>query len=415
MDIPNYGPPPGQPIQPGYPMMNPVNPNPVFGQPPIPPGNMNPAMAPVYYPQVNNATYPAPQGFPAGAPTNFMGTVPGYEGIATGGDGGKFLPPPPPEMGLGPIPAPAPGQSNWQVPCITNEDAKEALMEYANGECCYGTSPVQEMEMQALKPFNTYRYRLETFTETRGCDWATSPFKGQTLDSPNHGQAPPPWQIPVKNPTLFTDEQLKMPVPHTSSVKPCQLCNGAGKIVCQTCHGSRGQCTRCNGKGENSEKETCDQCGGDGKEDCKTCNNSNIQTCQPCEGKGQVVSFIELTVTWKNNISEFIPDYNSEFPVSKFEKVKGDKIFTDEQIMVPPVVNFPEASINHASQNCVQEHHSKYFTSCRVLKQRQSIEWLPLTKVEYSWKGKSYSYFVYGKEKKVHTEKYPDTCCCVIL
>lgn len=412
MDTSNCGPPPGQPFQPGYPMMNPVNSNPVYGQPQFPPTIMN---APSYYPQVNNAAVVGPPGYPAGAPvSNFMGTVPGYEGIATGGNGGKFLPPPP-DMVPGPVPVPAPGEATWQIPSISHEDAKEALLEYANGECCYGTTPVEEMQIQGLKPYNTYRYRLETFTESRSCDSATTPFTGQNVDSPNNGPAPLPWHVTVKTPTLFKDEQLKMPVPHTASVKPCPMCNGVGKTVCQKCHGTRSQCSQCNGKGENSEKETCDSCGGDGNEKCNTCKNTNIQTCPSCNGKGQVVGFIELTVTWKNNISEFIPDHSSEFPVSKFEKVNGDKIFSDENLMVPPVVNFPEASINHASQNCVQEHHAKYFTTCRILKQRQNIEWLPLTKVEYTWKGKPYSYFVYGKEKKVHTEKYPATGCCVIL
>uniref|UniRef100_A0A8C5PZ87 Protein SSUH2 homolog n=2 Tax=Leptobrachium leishanense TaxID=445787 RepID=A0A8C5PZ87_9ANUR len=416
MDPSNCGPPPELAFQPGYPMMNPVNPNPVYGQPQYPPTNVMPVMAPVYYPTVNNAAAVGPPVYPAGAPgaPPFMGNVPGYEGIATGDNGGKFLPPPP-DMLPGPAPVPAPGETTWQIPSISNEDAKEALLEYANGECCYGNSPVEEMQIQSLKPFNTYRYRLETFTESRACDWTTTPFTGQNVDSANNGPAPLPWHVPVNNPALFKDEQLKMPVPHTSSIKPCPLCNGVGKTVCQKCHGSRGECKRCNGKGQNSSNETCDQCGGDGKENCKTCNNSNIQKCPTCNGKGQVVSFIELTVTWKNNLSEFIPDPRSEFPISKFEKVNGEKVFCDENMMVPPLVSFPEPSINHASQNCVQEHRTKYFATCRVLKQKQSIEWLPLTKVDYTWKGKPYNYFVYGKEKKVHTDKYAQTCCCVIL
>ncbi|XP_053324965.1 protein SSUH2 homolog [Spea bombifrons] len=414
MDTFNYGAPPGQAFQPGYPMNHGG-----FAQPPVPPAGMNPAMAPAYYPPVNNAGFPSPaQGFPAAAatapPAEFPGPLPGYESIFGGDNGGKFLPPPP-DMGPGPAPVPSSADSSWQVPSISNEDAKDALLEYVNGECCYGTTPVNEMAIQALKPYNTYRYRLETFTEARTCDWTTTPYTGQTLDSPANGPAPLPWQIPVTAPPLFKDETKKTPVPHTSSVKQCPLCNGIGKIVCQKCHGSRGQCSSCNGKGENSEKEKCHRCDGDGKENCSSCNNNNVQTCTTCNGKGQVVSFIELTVTWKNNVSEYIPDHNSDFPIDKFKEVKGDKIFTDEQMMVPPLVNFPEASINQASQNCVQDHRNQYFTTCRVLRQRHSIEWLPLTKVEYTWKEKPYNYFVYGKEKKVYTEKYAQTCCCVIL
>ncbi|XP_068109200.1 protein SSUH2 homolog isoform X2 [Hyperolius riggenbachi] len=404
MDVPHYG----APGQPPYPV-NPGMANPIMAPGPNYPPVMNPGpVAPGFYPGMHtDPVAPNPSPYP-----QFTG-IPGYEGMAGDGSGGKFLPPPPV---VGPAPDALPTSvDNWTVPSISQDTAKQALLDYASGQCCYGKSPVQEMEIRQMKPFNTYRYRLETFTESRSCDWVSQPLTSNNLDTAANGPAPQPWEIIAEPPSLFHEDTKKMPVPHTSSKKQCQECNGKGKIICQTCNGnSQVKCNFCSGTGRSASEE-CSHCSGSGSVGCKTCNQTNVQTCPGCKGKGQVVTFIEMTITWKNNLYEFIPDHHSDFPTDLFKKVTGEKIFNDEQYLVPPLVNFPEASINQASQTAVQKHYSEFVSSCRILKQRQSIEWLPLTKVEYSWKGKNCSYFVYGRENRVETKDYPATCCCTIL
>ncbi|XP_018410715.1 PREDICTED: protein SSUH2 homolog [Nanorana parkeri] len=383
-----------QPVHPGYPM-NPVGANPMMLQGPNYPPAMNPVMAPGFYPLVNTNAL-APQAAPYPQFTN----IPGYEGMSDDGSG-KFLPPPP-VVGPGPDALPTPSNKDWTIPSITQEMAKQALLDYVSGQCCYGSSPVEEMEIQQMKPFNTYRYRLETFTESRSCEWVTKPLTNDKLDGPSNGPAPQPWDIILEPPALFHEETKKQSIPHTSSKKECEECHGKGKIICQKCNGNgRVKCETCNGTGRSAGEE-CSNCMGTMSQGCKTCNQTNVQTCPGCAGKGQVVSYIEMTVAWKNNLYEFIPAQNSEFPTDLFKKV-------------PPLVNFPDASINQASQTAVQQHYSQFISSCRILKQRQTIEWLPLTKVEYNWKGKSCKYFVYGRENKVETKDYPSTCCCVIL
>ncbi|XP_075039843.1 protein SSUH2 homolog [Mixophyes fleayi] len=431
MDTSNFG-PPGHQYQPGYPI-NPVGANPLMvpvenyppamnpamtpgvNYPPaMAPGGMyppamNPAVAPVYYPTVNTNTPDPPM-----APHAPFTGIPGYEGIAGSNNDGRFLPPPP-IIGPGPGDVPSPANRDWTIPTISHETAKKALLDYANDHCCYGSSPVEEMEITQLRPFSTYRYRLETFTESRACEQVTKPLSDQPIDSAANGPAPQPWEIQARAPSLFQEDIKKMPVPHTSSKKACQECNGKGKIICQTCNGnSRVKCDFCNGSGSRAGEE-CSDCSGSGMKGCKTCNQTNVQTCPCCSGKGQVITYIELTITWKNNLFEFISDHYSDFPTDLFKKVTGEKLYTDEQLLVPPLLNFPEPSINQASQNAVQQHYSQFISSCRILKQRQSIEWLPLNKVEYTWKEKNCNYFVYGKENKVETKNYPKTCCCVIL
>ncbi|KAL8212656.1 UNVERIFIED_CONTAM: Protein ssuh2 [Gekko kuhli] len=55
-------------------------------------------------------------------------------------------------------------------------EAQEAFLEYASSNCCYSSSPAREMVFEDLQAFNTYRYRLETFTESRSLEWRTKPF-----------------------------------------------------------------------------------------------------------------------------------------------------------------------------------------------------------------------------------------------
>lgn len=45
------------------------------------------------------------------------------------------------------------------------------------------------------------------------------PETGQTVDGPQYGTSPPPWDIPVSMPQRYTDMVEKVRVPHSSFVK----------------------------------------------------------------------------------------------------------------------------------------------------------------------------------------------------
>ncbi|XP_031757018.1 protein SSUH2 homolog isoform X1 [Xenopus tropicalis] len=401
-----YGPPPSQSMG-AAPFVAPVSPYPNLNSslaaPTYPPVGMDSPSAPLLGPGAIGPTAPS---------SDMFGPVPGYEGI--GDNSGRFLPPPPPALIPGPA-VPSPENAEWTIPCISEDAAKEAFLQYAKESCCYGTSPAQDMVFKEFTSFNTYRYRLETFTESREFNWQTKPFDGHAADVGVHGTPPQPWDIPVQYPALFKDDEKKMPVPGTSSIKTCPQCMGIGKTTCTKCAGTgRVQCTWCHGTGHRDGEDSCSTCQGHGTESCRTCSGA-MQCCQGCSGKGKVVNFIQLTVTWKNNIFEFVADHNSDFQTDLFKKVTGEKLFTDEQHLVSPLVTFPKQSINKASQDGQNEHYNTFSSTSRILRQRQTIELLPLTKVHYTWKENPYSYFVYGRENKVYTTNYPQKCCCVLL
>ncbi|CAJ0941450.1 unnamed protein product [Ranitomeya imitator] len=438
---------------------------------------MNPALASAVMSEAASLTNPAVIIEGPTAPPSDWANIPGYEGMS-GHHGGKLLPPPPmPDVG------PTPASTNWLIPSISEDDARRALVEYSNGKCCYGSSPAEEMDFQELQAFNTYRYRLETFTELRACDWVTAPFTGQPVDSALFGVPPQPWDIPINIPALFKDGETKMPVPHTSSLKTCPQCLGTCRTVCKKCHGTEG-CSVGFVMGEGANLRTLVITAGDEERKgewnvsehdgilfeaqarsplhfslnapmldrptvrdhrhypqgkvilnilaknkthlvygidngfirCTVCNSSKFVRCEGCSGHGQILNFIQLTVTWKNHIYEFVADHNSDFPTELFEKVTGEKIFMDEKLLLSPLVAFPVPSINQSSQFALQQHRTEFFSTGRVLRQRHSIQLLPLTKVEYVWRENRYNYFVYGKENKVYTENYPQKCgCCVVM
>uniref|UniRef100_A0A8C8RPD8 Protein SSUH2 homolog n=1 Tax=Pelusios castaneus TaxID=367368 RepID=A0A8C8RPD8_9SAUR len=342
--------------------------------------------------------------------------ISGYEGTALGDGGGKDLPPPSnlvTDRGGG---GPPSAQTNWNIPAVSEDTAKEAFIQYAAGKCCYSSTPAKEMVFRDLHPFNTYRYRLETFTESRSSEWKTTPYKGEFVDSFLLGPAPLPWDIQVEVPTMFTDTKTSVKVPHTSLLKDCHNCRSSGTIRCTKCHGRRKvDCWVCHGSGTRMNDDRCSHCHGSGRSRCNSCSGSGHKTCTICAGKGQLLYYIELQVKWKNNIFEYVADQRSGFPADFFKEVTGQKMFVDEQSMVYPVVNFPDPSINQASEKAVVQHHTQFASTSRVLRQRQTIELIPLTKVEYEWQGKRYSYYVYGDENRVYAENYPQKCCCSVL
>ncbi|KAJ6668298.1 hypothetical protein lerEdw1_015675 [Lerista edwardsae] len=307
-----------------------------------------------------------------------------------------------------------PHERNWNILLVSEPEVKEALLQYAASKCCYRTTPAKEMKVQNLTPLNTYRYRLETFTETRETHLASEIYDGGFVDSSAVAPPPAPWEIIVDLPPLFTDCEMHIPVPHTYSVeKTCSSCGGSGS---NWANGDYAVCLFCSGSGSNR----CTQCCGTGRVKCYRCNGSGI-----------LLYHTELTITWKTHVTEHVAEKNTGFPAHHFQEVNGKKIFTEEQslvntnslvcVFVPawvyPIVGFLEPSIDEGSLACISQHRMQLVSTSdhRVLRQRQTIEVVPLTKVEYEWKGKLHSFYLFGNENKVYTKDYPARCCCSVM
>ncbi|XP_051524304.1 protein SSUH2 homolog isoform X1 [Myxocyprinus asiaticus] len=350
---------------------------------------------------------------PSAPPASMFDTVPGYEGTMAGGGGG-YLPPPMPSVPT-PAPEPSPNQPEWLIPSISEERAREALATYVASKCCYSSAPVKEGVITNMESFNTYRYRLETFTESRSSEWSQEPYSGQPVDA-GAQPAPGPWQIAVQAPAFFQEHKQTIKVPYTSSVKNCHSCLGMGRSLCSTCAGAGNKvCWVCNGSGLRVGDDRCTHCNGRGCENCSFCSGNGSLQCDTCHGKGQLLVFINLNVKWSTEKDDFVAQQLSGLKEHNLERVSGKELFRDTQYMLYPVMGFPDASLVQASERLVRDHQVKFAQTSRILQQRQTIELIPITKVNYMWKGKPHVYFVYGNEFEVNADDYPATCCCSVM
>ncbi|XP_051915819.1 protein SSUH2 homolog isoform X1 [Hippocampus zosterae] len=357
---------------------------------------------------------PAPdsQG-PSAPPASMFDNMPGYEGTVAGGGGG-FLPPPMPTHPT-PQPPPGPEQPQWNIPSISEATAREAFALWVSSKCCYSSAPAKDGVITNMEAFNTYRYRLETFTESRSTEWSHEPYKGQPVDA--YAQPPPgPWDIPATAPSFFTESQQIIKVPYTSSMKSCHVCMGMGRTTCKDCTGAGNKvCWVCNGAGFRHGNERCNTCFGRGRENCHFCHGQGFKQCPTCHGKQQLLVYINLTVKWTNNSDDYVVEQCSGLDLNNLSQVSGREVFKDSQYLVYPVMGFPDPAVVNAAQRLIGEHQGRFSQSGRILHQRQTIELIPVTKVTYSWKGKTHVYFVYGNEFKVNADNYPATCCCAVM
>uniref|UniRef100_A0A8B9LDC4 Ssu-2 homolog, related sequence 1 n=2 Tax=Astyanax mexicanus TaxID=7994 RepID=A0A8B9LDC4_ASTMX len=377
------------------------------------------------YGTVNAPTAAAAAGFPAMAaapaaatnapsapPASMFDSVPGYEGTVAGGGGG-YLPPPMPAVPM-PVPEAGPAQPNWNIPSISEDAAREAFVNFASSKCCYSTGPAKDGVITSMEPFNTYRYRLETFTESRSTEWLHEPYSNQPLDA-GMQRAPGPWEIAAQMPGFFQDTIQNIKVPYTSSVKMCHACVGMGRVPCKDCTGCGSKvCWVCNGSGFRQTNDRCMHCNGRGRDNCFKCSGKGTNECSTCRGRSQLLVFINLKVQWTNNKEDFVVEQSSGLRVENFSKVSGREMFKDSQFMLYPVMGFPDPAVAQASERLIREHMSKYGQMSRILQQRHTIELIPVTRVTYAWKGKSHLYFVFGNEMSVNAEDYPATCCSVM-
>ncbi|XP_052394401.1 protein SSUH2 homolog isoform X2 [Carassius gibelio] len=319
-----------------------------------------------------------PEEGPSAPPPGWLDSVTGYE-EHTGGDCTDQICPPPPDF----VPKPENDKNasvpNVMVPTVSEDVARDALLQFVGKKWTYSSKPAKNLIFKELIPFTVYRYRLETFTESRSSAWESEPHTGQCVDGPQNGVSPPPWNVQVSYPPKFTNAVQKVRVPHSSFIKPCHRCHGNGKV----------RCTHCRGQG----LTRCMFCHGSG--------HSRNRRCTTCHGRGR---------KRKNQVFEFIPNRVPEFPLKKFEKVSGEAFFVDENLLVYPIEGFPDQDICDASKGSIQNHLLKYSAVSRILQQRQTIELVPLTHVYYAYSGNDYDYFVFGRENKVHTTKYPSSC-----
>ncbi|XP_042568409.1 protein SSUH2 homolog [Cyprinus carpio] len=239
-----------------------------------------------------------PEEGPSAPPPGWLDSVTGYE-EHTGGD---QICPPPPDF----VPTSLKMTRNASVPNVMVPHrlrgcfSRDALLQFVGKKWTYSSKPAKNLIFKELTPFTVYRYRLETFTESRSSAWESEPHTGsECVDGPQNGVSPPPWNVQVSYPPKFTNAVQKIRVPHSSFIKvlrchcsPCHhCCHGNGK--CEGCTHCRGQgwtrCMFCHGSGH-SRNRRCTTCHGRGREKrCVSCHGKGYKGCLTCNGYRNLV------------------------------------------------------------------------------------------------------------------------------
>ncbi|XP_070559165.1 protein SSUH2 homolog [Ptychodera flava] len=308
---------------------------------------------------------------------------------------------------------------------ITEDEARDALIQYVDQFCCYGSQAAKKMTIESISPSSALHYILETYTESRSTGMTWEPYNGyDPVDGPTNGTPPSKWEIPCSPRALFYSEARNIEVPHTASVSPCHDCNGMGFNKCHRCHGDgRVPCSSCSGSGRVSRtnpegqrvQESCSQCMGVGKRRCDTCGGDGRITCRTCRGQRNLKHFLMLTVNFINHKSDHIIE-KTGVPKELLRDVSGAKVFEQTAVSIEPVSNYPVQEIVYQSARLVDEHRQAY-SGIKKLQQRHGLHAVPVTQCIYQWKEKHYYFWVYGNERCVYAPDYPQQNClgCSVL
>ncbi|KAK8813168.1 hypothetical protein WA158_002760 [Blastocystis sp. Blastoise] len=294
---------------------------------------------------------------------------------------------------------------------LTDSALRSALAQVVDTHCCWSKNVYKNMIIKTADHSDAFYIIWETFNETRSTAWTSEPYRGQNIDTPNMGMAPLPWSIAINGPDYFINQTQQVHVPHTDSVSSCLNCNGRGRIVCDNCNG-RGStfCNTCNGSGHNGDNR-CSFCNGNGRRRCSYCSGSGRLRCHKCDGHGRVVNFVQLTVVFKNNVFERVIDI-SGMPSEELKKGQGELLCQQKDYLLNPPTNHPDQRINGA---CIELfNQSKNFIQSsqgRLLQQRVTVSYIPVTKAIATRKDKDFTFYVYGLDNKAFTNEYPATCC----
>jgi len=224
-----------------------------------------------------------------------------------------------------------------------------------------------------------------------------------------NGRAPGPWEMEVQQPPPFAPTTLYQEVPHTASVQLCNYCHGTGHNRCINCLGmGHVTCNGCGGYG--GRGETCRSCQGSGRQRCYTCHGCGRVTCHICKGIGKLKVYLRLKVEWEVKLGQHVLE-RTDLPNELITQASGTTIFAQEFPRVFPLTSFFEPEINQASENLINTHAG--FSQTGILHcQRHDLRSVPVNEVHCLWKDKSYRFWVYGTEHKVHCPDYPQQCCC---
>uniref|UniRef100_A0A1I7SEL1 Protein SSUH2 homolog n=1 Tax=Bursaphelenchus xylophilus TaxID=6326 RepID=A0A1I7SEL1_BURXY len=154
--------------------------------------------------------------------------------------------------------------------------------------------------------------------------------------------------------------------------------------------------------------DLCLFCQGRGIKDCHHCKGQGKKTCSSCGGHGSVRQYTKLKVFFAVERSDYFT--HSEVPEILLAQASGEVSLMETQSYLMPIKKFPVNEINEVSKKLLAQHMQKSLGACRVIKQRQTVEAIPVAKVHWKLGKKSGIFYVFGTEKLCYIPKSPTKC-----
>ncbi|KAM3914407.1 protein SSUH2 homolog [Leptodactylus fuscus] len=293
---------------------------------------------------------------------------------------------------------------------LTLDAARDAVRRYVSSSNCCCRPRAEEPVIERVTQMPIYRYRLETFTETRHVEKICKPYTGQRIDAPDGNPQAEIWDIDVYTPKMFHEESKKFPLPGSGEVKMCPKCGGRGRSKCSGCGGSGQFRCRCSSVSrQKSRNKRCPSCSGSHRKRCSKCSGRGRRICISCKGEGRLLYSQQLVVKWKTLRSEVVSNVSEQglsLPLILLQKVTGETMLMDDDVTVHPIAGFTDPpEISGTSERLIQDHRNVCGPSCHILRQRQTVEMIPIAHVQYGYRGRSLSCHVYGRERRVFAKR----------
>ncbi|KRY12082.1 Protein SSUH2 -like protein [Trichinella britovi] len=321
-------------------------------------------------------------------------------------------------------------------PSFTEEEIRQSLDSEVKKHKYWSSSTLNGLKIVKIDGSVTMRYRIESFLETRSkqptCEPGTDEFEALELHCNNI------WEVPCSPTRMFTEETKVLNMPGSSRIAKCASCHGQGVNLCFHCRNSGSiRCNACNGTGMKSGVPHPAVVthplvatfpyydGSRSYSNASTASASKsrkrfglgtpahlstltgipppgltiVDLCGVCQGRGLRPSVLK---------DEYCHEVH--LPDEELQKVTGDLVLVECQPVVLPIKKFPIPAISEQSERLIKAHLQKQTPSTKILKQRQTLEAVPIAEVLYEVGNRTNKFWVLGRERVAYVPQYPKKC-----
>lgn len=289
---------------------------------------------------------------------------------------------------------------------LSEDDVTDIVYAWVRSNPSLSSAPAKESVLTPMTHDVVYHYYLETFTEQRSVCMRFEPKATEPpITDTSNTQQPRPWMVKVSPAKMFCNAVCNFRLINTDQLRGCHYCEEEKWLKCPRCHGSGNRpCARVKAHRETPSKE-CSQCHGKREVPCPTCMALGKVCCRMCLGKGRLCYFKELRVEYRSHQETQLVT-SCGIPEDKLLDAAGEVLHASTGIKLPPLAQFEVQQVNEVSRSMIEKSHQTW-PNCKVIQQRHQLKAVPVTYVQYDWRGQSGGFYIYGTDHQVYWPDYP--------